>query len=205
MCCRYWTDESPEIREIVEEMLRSPLIGRWQQTAAVKTSGEIRPADVAPVIAPNRRGEKAVFPMRWGFREKTLLINARSETASVKPTFRDAWVRHRCIIPAAHYFEWEHLTSPSGRKKTGEKYRIRPAGEALTWLCGLYRIENGLPVFVVLTRDADPSLRFLHDRMPLILPEQAAMEWIRPDQSPEELLGAALTAMLAEKVREITA
>ena len=41
------------------------LRSRWERTDAVKTSGEIKPTDVAPVIAPNIRGEKAVFPMKW--------------------------------------------------------------------------------------------------------------------------------------------
>ena len=63
MCCRYWAEESPELREIVEEMNRSPLVKKWQNTSAVKTYGEIRPTDVVPVIAPNRSGERAVYPM----------------------------------------------------------------------------------------------------------------------------------------------
>ena len=53
MCCRYWAEESPELREIVEDMNRSPLGKKWQNTSAVKTYGEIRPTDVVPVIAPN--------------------------------------------------------------------------------------------------------------------------------------------------------
>ena len=85
MCCRYWTDESPELREIVEEMNRSPLVRKWQRTTAVKTYGEIRPTDVAPVIAPNRYGARAVYPMKWGYSGRTLLLNARTETAAEKP------------------------------------------------------------------------------------------------------------------------
>ncbi|MBQ5953849.1 MAG: SOS response-associated peptidase family protein [Lachnospiraceae bacterium] len=193
MCCRYYTDESPELRPIVEEMLRSPLVRKWQNTAKVRTYGEIRPADVAAVIAPNRSGERAVFPMKWGFSEKTLLINARTETAAVRPVFKDAWARHRCIIPASWYFEWEHLISHSGKKKTGDKYLLQPKGSAITWLCGLYRIENGLPVFTILTREPGEEIRFIHDRMPLILPEELVGEWIRPDAKPEDLLPYALT------------
>ena len=200
MCCRYWTDESPEIREIVEEMNRSSLVKKWQKTTAVKTFGEMRPGDVVPVIAPDRAGNRAVFPMRWGFREKSLLVNARSETASQKPVFRNAWKGQRCIVPASWYFEWEHLTAGSGRGKTGDKFLLQPEGSRMTWLCGLYRIEEGLPVFVVLTREPGDGIRFIHDRMPLILPGTLVNEWIRPDADPGKLLGSALTQMNYERL-----
>ena len=205
MCCRYWTDESPELRPIVEEMNRSPLVGRWQKTRAVKSFGEMFPGDVTAVIAPDRAGRQAVFPMRWGFSEKTLLINARSETAAVRPLFRDAWARHRCVIPASWYYEWEHLTDPSGRKKTGDRYLLQPQGASVLWMAGLYRIENGLPVFTILTRDAGEGIRFIHDRMPLILPGALIGEWIRPDADPAKLAGFALTDIHFEKEPRTTA
>ena len=200
MCCRYWADESPEIREIVEEMNKSPLVDKWQQTTGITTYGEVRPTNVVPVIASNRAGARAVFPMKWGFTGRTLLMNARTETAPVKPTFREAWASHRCIIPASWYYEWEHLTGNDGRKRTGAKYLIQPKGSAMTWLCGLYRIENGLPVFVILTREPGDEIRFIHDRMPLIMPGDYVNDWIKPDVKPEELLDAALTNMVYEKV-----
>ena len=200
MCCRYWTDESPELRPIVEEMNRSPLMRKWQDKAKVKSYGEIFPTDVVPVIAPNRSGLRTVYPMKWGYSGKSLLMNARSETAAEKPTFRDDWARHRCIVPASWYFEWEHYPGSDGKKHTGDKYMIHPKDSAVTWLCGLYRIENGLPVLVILTREPGETLRFLHDRMPLIMPEELVTEWIRPDRKPEELLPRALTDMDFEKV-----
>ena len=200
MCCRYWTDESPELRPIVEEMNRSPLMRKWQDKAKVKSYGEIFPTDVVPVIAPNRSGLRTVYPMKWGYSGKSLLMNARSETAAEKPTFRDDWARHRCIVPASWYFEWEHYPGSDGKKHTGDKYMIHPKDSAVTWLCGLYRIENGLPVFVILTREPGETIRFLHDRMPLIMPDELVTEWIRPDRKPEELLPRALTDMDFEKV-----
>ena len=200
MCCRYWADESPEIREIVEEMNKSPLVDKWQQTTGITTYGEVRPTNVVPVIASNRAGARAVFPMKWGFTGRTLLMNARTETAPVKPTFKEARASHRCIIPASWYYEWEHLTGNDGRKRTGAKYLIQPKGSDMTWLCGLYRIENGLPVFVILTREPGDEIRFIHDRMPLIMPGDYVNDWIKPDVKPEELLDAALTNMVYEKV-----
>lgn len=52
------------------------------------------------------------------------VFNARVESAKNKPTFKDAWKSHRCIIPASYYFEWEHFKSPDGKTKIGDKYAI---------------------------------------------------------------------------------
>ena len=200
MCCRYWAEESPELRPIVEQMSHSPLVSQWQRISAIKTYGEISPTDVVPVIASNKSGDRSVFPMKWGFSGKSLLMNARSETAATKPMFRDAWASHRCIVPASYYFEWEHLIRNDGKTETGDKYMIQPKDRTMTWLCGLYRIENGLPVFVILTREPDDSIRFIHNRMPLIMPDQLVNQWIRPDMKPEDFVESAITDLVFEKV-----
>ena len=77
---------------------------------------------------------------------------------------------------------------------------FQPRGSSVTWLCGLYRIEDGFPVFAVLTRQAPEELSGIHDRMPLILPEDLIGEWIRPDADPRDLIRYALTDMVTEKV-----
>ena len=191
MCCRYLLEESPELRPIVEAMNRSPLAARFSPSP--RSAGEVRPSDAAPVLAPDRNGRPAVFPMKWGFSGKSLLINARAETAASRPMFRESWRMRRCAVPSAGYFEWEHLADPEGRRKTGAKYRLFQEDSALTWLCGLYRMEEGIPCFVILTREPGESIRFIHDRMPLILPESAVRGWIQPDVLPEDLLPLAQT------------
>ena len=143
--------------------------------------------------------------MQWGFhlpKSDKPLVNARCETAATKPTFKDAWQSHRCIIPASYYYEWEHFKSPDGKVKTGDKYIIQPKGSMVTWLCGLYRIEDTFPVFTVLTREPSEELSRIHDRMPLILPKERIEEWINPDSKPEDLLSYALTDMIMEKATE---
>lgn len=196
MCCRYLLEESPELRPIIEEMNRSPLAGRLFPREALRSGGEVRPSDVAPVLAPDRSGRRTVFPMKWGFRAKTLIVNARAETAAERPLFRESWQSRRCAVPSSCYFEWEHPASPDGRRKTGTKYRLQEKDAPLTWLCGLYRMEEGIPCFVVLTRAPGDNIRFIHDRMPLILPESAVEEWIRPETRPEDLLSLARTDLI---------
>ena len=110
MCCRYYIEEIIEMQTIVSDMMRSSLVQKWNELYPRKTYGEMSPTDIVPVIASNRGRQRAVFPMKWGFSCKTLLMDARVETAAVKPTFRDAWKSHRCIVPASFYFEWNPST-----------------------------------------------------------------------------------------------
>ena len=202
MCGRYFLEESPELRPIVEEMNRSPLLSCFPNAAAVTRSGEVKPSSVVPVIAMSRAGKRTVFPMKWGFSVPKsnggagLLINARTETAAMKPTFREAWTAHRCIVPASCYFEWQH---DAAKKATGTKYAIQPPGQTVTWLCGLYRIEDGYPVFVVLTKEPTAELSKIHDRMPLMLPKERIDEWISPASDPAEIVPFALSDMVMEK------
>ena len=170
--------------------------------SGVTTSGEVRPTNVVPVIAPNKDGKRTVFPMRWGFRipGRSLVVNARTETAAVRPTFRESWKQHRCVIPASWYFEWEHLDAPGGKTKTGDKFAIQPRGQSVTWLCGLYRMEDGFPAFTVLTREPSDDVRRIHDRMPLILPEEMTDAWISPDNKPEDIIRYAVTDLVMERV-----
>ena len=205
MCTHYFLSSSkPELENIINEVKVSPLSQRFVTAGnEIKTEGMINPTDVVPVLAPNPRGEMKVYPMKWGytniFKEGTLLLNARLETAFQKPTFRYDWLNHRCIIPASYYFEWAHFKSPDGREKTGDRFAIQPSGCTLTWLCGLYRIENGYPVFVILTKAPTVELSKIHDRMPLMLPKDRIEDWINPSSNPEELLSYALTDMIIEK------
>lgn len=206
MCTRYNVDPlTREFEEILEEAERSALIEKFRAMGMeMKTSGEIRPTDVVPVIAKDRSGKKKVFPMKWGFRikEGPVTVNARVESASEKASFRESWRKRRCIIPASSYFEWEHLDRGDGKKSAGSKYSISPKGQEMTWLCGLYRMEDGLPVFTVLTRDASEDVAALHDRMPLMLPEDMITEWLDSETDPDTVVKFALTSMTLEKVKE---
>lgn len=210
MCCRYYMEMSPELRPIIEEANRSALKERIVNKLGMPmvTEGEVRPTNIVPVIAPNRSSARTVFPMVWGFtlpRSSSPLVNARAESASTKPTFKESGERRRCIIPASYYFEWEHLiNAATGKAKTGDKYMIQPKGSAVTWLAGLYRIEDisgiQVPVFTILTREPSEEIRFIHDRMSVILPGEAVEKWINPDSKPDEIIKNAMTDMVFEKI-----
>ena len=205
MCCRYYIrNMDPAFAGILKQTEESPLFARFQKRypAPLTREGEVRPRDLAPVLATDRQRKPALFPMIWGFTLRgrgSPLVNARVETASQKPSFREAWQRHRCVIPASWYFEWQQLPSEDGKGLKKVKYAVQPRDAELLFLCGLYRIEEGLPVFVVLTREPSPELAFLHDRMPLMLGREWIRAWIDPNTDPAALLPRALTDMRVEK------
>ena len=200
MCTRFYIDRSQEeIASVIELAYRSPLTKKFLAAGdPMITGGEIRPTNVVPVIAPDPTGKTSVYPMKWGFTDKehgNILFNARSESAGKKPTFRELWTARRCVIPASYYFEWKRYEH-NGRIKTGAKYTVQPRNSETAWLCGLYRRENRLPVFVILTRDAVGDLLDLHDRMPVIIPKERISEWVRPQNNPAAVLTHAVTDMV---------
>ena len=201
MCCRYFVEPNGYFAELARRAHRTTTNSRLQITeGSVQTEGEISPGTNVPVIATGKSGNQIAFLMFWGLRAKSgsLIVNARSETAAEKPMFKELWASHRCVIPASWYYEWEHFTSPDGKTKTGQKYAIQPAGTDRTFLAGIYRMENGFPHFAVLTRPPAESISFIHDRMPLILPEEMVPGWIKPDSDPKEIVKYALTDMIYE-------
>ena len=213
MCGRFFVEPEDEyFRALAERIESSPLMSRFSGKLPVNAKGvyggEVTPTSVVPVLAPNRAGEQAVFPMQWGYtltasgnRRPPLIINVRSETAAEKPLFRYSWQTRRCAIPSTAYFEWEHHTGIDGKPKTGDKYRIAPAGGTRTFLAGLYRMEGGIPAFVILTREPAENLSWMHDRMPLMLPEAEVPGWISPRTRAENYLSFALTDMVWEKAQ----
>lgn len=209
MCCRYYMETSPELRPYIEAANRSSLKDRLVSKLArpLVTAGEVRPTDLVPVIAPSSKSqEPTVFPMVWGFtipRRHTSLFNARVESATEKPTFKESWEKRRCIVPASWYYEWEHLINAStGKSKTGDKYMIQAKGSNVIYLAGLYRLEEiagiQVPVFTILTREPSDEIRFIHDRMPVMLPKEYIREWVNPNGKPEEIIRAAQTEMVFE-------
>ena len=191
MCGRYRIEDRDyaEFNEIIER------INRRAAAEPVKTSGEIFPADVVPVVASSRGLTPSAFAMRWGYtlEDGRRVINARSETAADRPMFRDGMLNRRCAIPATNYYEWERI----GRQKT--RYAIRPAEGGLFYMAGIYRIEAGRPVFTILTREPAHSIAFIHDRMPVILRSDLVKDWIDPRCRAGEILDCAVLDVAHER------
>ena len=186
MCGRFYIpedDSSEELQRIINHLNR-------KKPSPVKT-GEVRPTDVAAVIANSKSLQPTPFAMKWGYSlaDRQPIINARSETADSKPLFRDGMQQRRCLIPASHYFEWQRLAN----KKI--KNAIRPVNSKEMYMAGVYRIQNGIPEFVILTREPGESIRHIHDRMPVILPREALNDWMNIRYSATEVMRSAMLNM----------
>ena len=188
MCGRFYLEMDEPIDDLIDLINRAE--DKLRKTGSSLPRGEIRPGDCAAVIAMNRSLQRSVFPMRWGFKmDKRLLINARSETASQKPTFRSSMQERRCLVPASAYFEWDHRTKPL------VKYKFEQPGCPLMYMAGLYRFEpeSPQPVFTILTREAAPEIACFHDRMPVILPSSLTDAWLDRHHAPQTILSQAVT------------
>nr|DAR21900.1 MAG TPA: SOS response associated peptidase (SRAP) [Caudoviricetes sp.] len=182
MCGRYYIaeeDQAEELKQIIDMVNR-----KHNGDSDIKTAGEIFPSERVPVIATSRGQKILPFPLEWGYTtsDGNRLINARSETASQKPTFKDGMLRRRCIIPASWYFEWN-------RNEPGKpKYAIGAKQKDVIYMAGLYRFETdeqtkaSKPVFTILTRDPADSIQFIHHRMPVLLPKEAVRDWLNTEQ-----------------------
>ena len=175
VCGRFYIPEPGDSPERLEAILRQA----EERAGQPLKRGEISPGDTAAVLAENRAGKVAAFPMRWGFRVGSRLVfNARSESAGSKAMFRESMERRRCLIPAAYYFEWDHRFHPR------PKYRFALPDTGVMYLAGLYRLEDREPVFTVLTRDAAPDLAVFHNRMPVIPAAARARAWLEATVDP---------------------
>ena len=107
MCGRFYIaqeDTAEDLRRIIDALNR-----RYNGHSPARTQGELRPADIIPVVANTPALMPGAFAMKWGYTmpDGKPMFNARSETAAARPLFADGMKQRRCLIPATLYFEWE--------------------------------------------------------------------------------------------------
>jgi len=160
--------------------------------------------NVAPmqgIFVVRRNGDARVGEMmRWGFvpawaKEPSIgsrLINARCETIGVKPAFRNAFVRRRCLIPADSFYEWKILDNDekirfgySGRKTYKQPVRVFPAIDNLFAFAGLWEhwqdpggSGTAIDSCAIITTKANELLRSIHERMPVIVRGEDFGRWL---------------------------
>ena|ERR1700730_1199042 len=167
-------------------------IGRlMERYPGFRSKGSYPPRfNIAPtqdVLAARNDGGGEVVPLRWGLipswaEDASIgqrLINARAETLSQKAAFRDAVAARRCLIFADGFFEW------TGAKNRRQPYRVTVDGGAPFAFAGLYERWEGteipLDTCTIVTCEANPLLAALHDRMPVILRDDALESWLHGD------------------------
>jgi putative SOS response-associated peptidase YedK len=146
----------------------------------------IAPTQPIAVVRATDGGRELVL-LRWGLvpvwaNDPSIgsrMINARAETAAVKPAFRTAMRRRRCLIPADGFYEWQTL--PSG-KQPFYFHRGDGAPFAFAGLWEHWNSPDGTPLesCTILTTAANELLRPIHDRMPVIIDPADYARWLDP-------------------------
>ena len=142
--------------------------------------------------------------MSWGLipswsKDKTRaasMINARSETLTEKPSFRNLVSEHRCILPIQGFYEWQNLASETKKPKKQAHYITRVDEQPMT-LAGLWTIwkqpdSSLLRTCTIITTEANEILSPIHHRMPVILERDSVDIWLGESKAlPHDLLVAA--------------
>jgi putative SOS response-associated peptidase YedK len=137
------------------------------------------------------------------------LINARAETVTAKPSFRNAFARRRCLIPADGYYEWRTLANPDGGKPRKQPYYIHRADGAGMAFAGLYELwrDAALPAdhpkawlwtAAIITTHATDEVGWVHDRMPMVISPDRWAEWLDPAPADADRLLRAMAPAAAD-------
>ncbi|GAA4283774.1 SOS response-associated peptidase [Brevibacterium daeguense] len=173
-------------------------LAEWQPTFS------IAPTERVPVVRERLDKDtgtvhREISPMEWGLRPSWATtpgpkpINARLETAATKRMFQQAFNRHRAIVPMSGYFEWV----PEDGKK--QPYYLFSEDHPILHAAGLYAMrkdEHGewQLTFAIITTDATDAAGRVHDRMPVLMPDELAADWVDPARLAS---GEEMTARLA--------
>jgi len=185
MCGRY-TLRTP-VETLAEEFgISDPL-------PEIPTRYNIAPTqEVAAVLEEDE--ERKLEMLRWGLIPSwaddpavgNRMINARSETAAEKPSFRTAFRKRRCLILADGFYEWQKT---NGGK---QPYYIRMEDGSPFAFAGLWeswdKYGGEIRSCTILTTDANEMVREVHHRMPVILPPETYDLWLDPDMQETEPL-----------------
>lgn len=162
----------------------------------------IAPTQMVACIRVGDGGKRQLDFLRWGLIPSwskdaaagARMINARAETVSEKPSFRESFAQRRCLIAADGFYEWR---MEDGRKqpfrigmKGGLPFAFAGLWESWTALADGAGIAAGETVetVTIVTTAANDKLRPIHARMPVILPREAYGKWLDAANDRNSLL-----------------
>lgn len=185
MCGRFVQKNLKDLADAFDARLRTDLPPRL-----LAPRFNIAPTAEIGVIGLDRQGGRSVTAMRWGLvpswaQDATgaaRMINARSETAAEKPSFREAWQRRRAVIPADGFYEW-----PQQGDRRQPYHVARADGQPMAF-AALWDIWRGgeEPLFTctILTTAANDDMARIHERTPVLLTDpEAVTRWLDPATS----------------------
>ena len=190
MCGRFDVDieKNKELKKILHTLDRKYPGNRVKQ-------GEVFPTDQAAILIEDPKTHEIVPELsKWGFpgfQGKGMIINARSETAMEKATFKESLVLRRCLVPTSGFYEWDEAKN---------KYLFQDSSE-ITYLAGMYNMYKGLNHFVILTTNANPSMEDVHSRMPIVISDGDKEGWIKEREKTTAFLEKVPEALKKTRIR----
>lgn len=199
MCGRFLFTSPPEaVGRAFEVAIRDNFPPRWN----------IAPTQPIGVIRLDDRRAREFALARWGFVPSWAkkdyfekvgskpLINARGETVAEKPTFRSAFKRRRCLVPADGFYEWR--TEDGAR----QPYLIRPKEDGVFAFAGLWESaidpDGGeIDTAAIITATAGADIAPLHNREPVVIARENFARWLDPDETKSSDAQALLHAQPA--------
>jgi putative SOS response-associated peptidase YedK len=198
MCGRFMQCATGERLAARFELPTAPDVAPRYNVAPSQPVGAIRIAE---------DGHREWVALRWGLipawaaepRTKYSTINARAETVADKPTYRQAFRRRRCLIPADGFYEWRQL----GARK--QPWCIAPADGEPVAFAGLWerweRDGQALESCAIVVTQANALVASIHDRMPVILDPTAEARWLDPGVADPAVLRPLLAPCPPERLR----
>ena len=185
MCGRYGRRAD---KQRIAEMMQAGNVNVFD--VELSPSYNIAPQSMQPVVRLDRdTGQREIAIMRWGLvpfwskdgKAGYSTINARAETLTTSPTYREAVKRRRCLVPADFFFEWQKLDA-----KTKQPYAIALKDGELLAFAGLWETWKDkaggtvLESYTIITTDPNELMEPFHDRMPVILDPKDYERWLAP-------------------------
>lgn len=178
MCGRFTLSVS---NEEVEEYLTTNL-----EVSSIKIESQYPRYNISPgqsILTIIHDGQRLrAGELEWGFLPSFAtpgfkpLINARAETIREKPSFKESFQRHRCLIVSDGYYEWQRSADSK------QPFYIRK-GNGMALMAGIYtskQLPDGSKKYTaaIITTSANEQLAGVHDRMPLFIEEDQAFNWL---------------------------
>ncbi len=166
-------------------------------TDQIEPQEQVRPTNLIPVITQPEQGSRILEPMRWGLVPSWSkdvsgrpLINARAETLAEKPAFKRLLSRKRCLIPSDGFYEWSNKKNSAGKQ---DMYFFTIGDRELYAYAGLFddwydpTTNEVLRSTALITCAPNPLIETIHDRMPAILNNETAEQWLTAANDTEFL------------------
>jgi putative SOS response-associated peptidase YedK len=160
--------------ERVCELMRWGLVPNWVKDPSSGANND--PLGAHGAVPPRGSAAARGGPSRP-------LNNARVEGIAEKPSFRQALLRRRCLLPASGYYEWQAVPQPGG-KVVKQPWYISPTDQPCFAMAGLFeawRPDASVPWLLtccVVTTEASPQMAHIHDRMPVMMPREHWSAWL---------------------------